>query len=234
MGLDTLYTVNPHVYKSMNFSPTEDLEPISRVGSFNQVLLARAGTGIDSLESLLESSQKSPMFFSSSGVGTPGHLAMEMFNQKLNLKNEHAPYAGNAAAAQALLRGDVEIGFLAIGVNFQYIESGDFIPLATSGTQRDARIPEVPTLQELGITELQDFDVEMSHIMMAPKGTDPVIMERWSALVKQAFEDPALREKLVSFNLIPSTSTPAETKALLDQESIRWKQVVDTAQISLD
>ena len=234
MGLDTLYTVNPYVYKNMNFSPTEDLEPISRVGSFNQVLLARSGTNINSLEEFLAASKDKSMFYSSSGVGTPGHLAMEMFNQTLSLDNEHAPYAGNAAAAQALLRGDVEVGFLAIGVNFQYIGSGDFVPLATSGLQRDERIPNVLTLQETGVQELSDFHVEMGHVMMAPKGTDAEVMQLWSQLIAEAFADPEIHQKLISFNLIPSTSSPEQTRTYLDKEAQRWQQVVETAGISLD
>lgn len=234
LTVDTLYTVNPYVYKSMQFSPTEDLRPISLAGSFNQVLLVNPSLKINSFDEFLVQAKEKDFSYSSAGIAAPGHLVMEMFGQRSGLDLLHVPYKGNAPATQALLTGEVDTGFLAVGAAFQYVDSGKFIPLAISGTERDPRMPSVPTMQETGIESLADFDVEFGYVLMAPEKTDQDIIDFWSDLIQEALADPEIKERFSALNLAPTSSTPEEAKQYLDRIALQWKEVVKTADISID
>lgn len=234
LSVDGLYTINPTIFSNLSYSPETDLVPITRFGSFNQVLLVREESGITDLESFVEQAKQKNMFYTSAGVGTPGHLAMEMFNQEGGLNVEHVPYLGNAAATQALLRGDVDVGFLVVGSTIQYVSSGDFIPLAVSGRVRDERMENIPTVRETGIEGLENFEVQFGHVLMAPKGTDSDIIDFWSLAVQKAFADPEIRAQLDSFNLNPTVSSPAETADFLVAEVNRWQPVLDKTELKLN
>lgn len=234
LTVDGLYTINPEIFSQLNYDPKTDLLPITRFGSFNQVLLVNKSSGITDLASFIDKAKNQEMFYTSAGVGTPGHLAMEMFNQESGLNVEHVPYLGNAPATQALLRGDVDVGFLVVGTTIQYVNSGDFVPLAVSGKERDARMSEIPTVQEAQIDSLSDFEVQFGHVLMAPAGTDPEILEFWSQEVQKAFADPEIRAQLDAFNLNPSVSSPNETADFLQKEAERWKPVLKNTEISIN
>lgn len=234
LSVDGLYTINPTIFSNLSYSPENDLVPITRFGSFNQVLLVRENSGITDLPSFVEKAKEQEMFYTSAGVGTPGHLAMEMFNQEGGLNIEHVPYLGNAPATQALLRGDVDVGFLVVGTTIQYVNSGDFVPLAVSGRSRDERMTAIPTVQETAIDGLDDFEVQFGHVLMAPAGTDPDILDFWSQAVQNSFANPEIRAQLDSFNLNPTVSSPAETKDFLAKEVSRWKPVLEKTEIKLN
>lgn len=235
LALDGVYTVNPFVYKNMNFSPSTDLVPISLVGSFNQVLLTHPTLKTQDLEAFLKAGKARSLTYSSAGVAAPGHLTMEMFNLKAGLDLLHVPYKGNAPATQALLAGEVDGGFLAMGSAIQYVESGHLVPLAMSGKTRDSRMPEVPTLSETGIEGLTDFDAEFSNVLMAPNGTDAEIVQFWSQLVQEAMKDSEVQSRLTALNLELTTSeTPAAARSYLDRLAAQWEEVVKSANISVD
>ena len=228
--VDTLYTVNPYIYKT-NFNPAEDLRTSTLAGKFSQVLLVNPQLNVSTLDELLE---KADVVYSSAGIAAPGHLTMEMLRLKTGMDMLHIPYKGNAPASQALLAGEVDAGFLALGGAHPYIESKKLIPIAVSGAQRDLLLPEVPTLQELAVAGLEDFDVEFGYILMAPKGTEDEILDYWSQLVNEAFTDPDVLKRIARLNITPNATTPAEALIYLDQVAAQWQEVVDTANISVE
>lgn len=235
LTLDGVYTVNPFVYKSMSFSPSSDLMPIGLIGSFNQVLLTHPTLKTQDLQSFLQKGKEQSLTYSSAGVAAPGHLTMEMFNHRMDLDLLHVPYKGNAPATQALLAGEVDGGFLAMGSAIQYVETGHLVPLAVSGQKRDPRMPEVPTLSETGLEGLSDFDAEFSNVLMAPKGMDDAIIQFWSQLIQEAMNDDEVKARLTGLNLELTTSeTPEAAKQYLDRLAGQWKTVVETANISIN
>lgn len=234
LSVDTLATVNPFVYTSGGFDANTALTPISRAGSFNQVLVVNPALGVKTLNDFLVMARKKPLTYASAGVASPGHLTMEAFSLATKAPLTHIPYKGNAPATSDLLGGHVDAGFLAIAGAIQYINANKLIPLAVSGKERDSLLPNIPTIAESGIPGLENFDVGFGYVMMAPKDTPQEIVNQWSGLIAKIFKEPSVLEKLKTLNIVPTYSTPEETKAFLEKTAKQWETVVKEAKISVD
>jgi len=232
--VDTLYTVNPFVYSKSGFDARKELDPITMAGSFSQTLLANPTLGVKTLDAFIKKAKTSDLTYASAGIGSPGHLTMEYFNQQLDGKLTHIPYQGNAPATNGLLAGQTDVGFLAIGGAIQFVKAGKLIPLAVSGSERDPLMPDVPTIAESGVKGLENFDVEFGFTLMAPKGTPTGVEKKWSEMIKKAFQNPDFQKHLKAMNLKPIATTPEETRARLDKTAAQWEQVVKKAGISLN
>ena len=234
LSVDTLATVNPFVYKSNGFDANKALAPISRAGSFNQVLVAKPDLGVKSLDDFVKLANKQNLTYASAGVASPGHLTMEAFRLASHAPLTHIPYKGNAPATSDLLGGQVDAGFLVIAGVIQHINNKKLIPLAVSGKERDSLLPNTPTIAESGIPGLENFDVGFGYVMMAPKDTPQEIINQWSALIAKIFKEPAVLEKLKALNIVPTHGTPEQTKAFLQETAKQWEAVVKKANITID
>lgn len=181
MTIDTAITVNPFVYSNMGFDPLKDLIPVSTAGSFGGVLLAHPSLGVANFDDFVRLAREKELFYSSGGAGSPGHLAFELLKQKINIPGTHVPYKGNAPALQALLAGEVGVGFLVIPGALQLIASKKLVPLMVPGEIRDALLPDVPSASEVGIP---DFDTETALVMLAPASTPDSVLQVWETEVR--------------------------------------------------
>jgi tripartite-type tricarboxylate transporter receptor subunit TctC len=233
-SIDTVFTVNPHLYREMGFDPVRDFVPVAIVGTFPLTLLVHPGTGIVDLAGFAAAAQARPMFYSSAGVGSPGHLAMEHLRQRLGLPAgalEHAPVRGNAEALVALIAGTVPTGFLSIGAAPDSVRSGQLRAIATSGPGRDPALPAVPTVGEQG---LDGFDVRIAALLMAPRGTPPAMLATWAGLVQEVLADPATEARFTGWGIQPGGGDGAEAEAWIAAARDRWGEVVRVAGMRLE
>lgn len=234
LSVDTVYTVNPFVYTKSDFDARDALLPITMAGSFNQVLLSTPELGTADLQEFIKRAEKGNLMYASAGIGAPGHLTMELFTQASDLTLTHVPYKGNAPATNALLTGEVDTGFLIVAGALPHIKAGKMVPLAVSGKNRDAALPDIPTIAESSIPGLDDFDVEFGYVMMAPNDTPDAVLNQWSDAVAQAFADDKIQERMAGLNIRPLHGTPDEARKRLDETADHWEGVIKKAGISVN
>lgn len=225
-ALDTLVSVNPHLFREMGFDPLADLLPVAGLGTFQLVLLVHPAHPARDLAGFLAAARQAPLFYASGSVASPGHLAMEHLRQAAGLPAgalEHVPQRGNAEALTALVSGQVPAGFLAIGGGPDLVRSGRLRALAVSGPRRAASLPEVPTAAESG---LPGFDVRIANLLFAPRGTPEASLAAWRALAEATLAAGTTRERFAAWGIEPPEGEPS---AFLAAAHARWGRVVREA-----
>jgi tripartite-type tricarboxylate transporter receptor subunit TctC len=233
-SIDTPFTVNPHLYRDMGFDPAQDLVPVALVSSFPLALLVHPTTGIANLAGFVAAARRRPLFYTSAGVGSPGHLAMEHLRQTTGLpigSLENVPQRGNTEALTTLLAGTVQAGFLAIGGGPDLVRSGRLHAIAVSGPRRDPALPEVPTIAEGG---RPGFDVRIATVLMAPRGTPEAALAEWRALVRGVLADPATAPRFANWGIQAEDGEAASAAEWIRAGRERWGQVVRTAGMRLE
>jgi tripartite-type tricarboxylate transporter receptor subunit TctC len=233
-SIDTPFTVNPHLYRDMGFDPAQDLVPVALVSSFPLALLVHPTTGIEDLAGFVAAARRRPLFYTSAGVGSPGHLAMEHLRQTIGLPAgslENVPQRGNTEALTTLLAGTVQAGFLAIGGGPDLVRSGRLRAIAVSGPRRDPALPEVPTVAEGGHP---GFDVRIATLLMAPRGTPEAAMAEWRALVRGVLDDAATAPRFANWGIQAEDGEAASAAAWIRAGRERWGRVVRTAGMRLE
>ncbi|CAB3639637.1 Bug family tripartite tricarboxylate transporter substrate binding protein [Achromobacter pestifer] len=229
---DTVVTVNPALYRKLNFRP-EDLIPVVALANFNQMLVCTPASGLRTLADLNAQARKAPgtLSYASGGQGVPGHLAMELYLADAGLSILHVPYKGPSPATQDVLAGQVPCGFLASPVVAPYVAAGKLFGLAVSGSARSIQAPDVPTMAQAGVT---GYDATFREMLFAPKGTPADIVERMNAAVAQALAQPEVRQKLQGNDLDPTPESPAQTALHLNEDAAKWAGVIRKNNLRMD
>lgn len=233
--IDSLVTVNPLIFGQKRFNPETALDLISLLGTFEQVLLVPKTSEIKDLPSLIAASKAKALNYSSAGAGTPGHLAMESLRLALGINLTNIPFKGNAPALNALLGNQVEAGFLALGGStLQHIKAGKLVPLAVAGKAREPALPDTPTLSESGIEALKDFDMQFAFLLMAPKGLDKAITEKWSAAIAQAMQSAQIKTQFDNLNVHRVSGSTQEAQQWMMKYGSRIRDTISKANIKVE
>lgn len=219
----------PHMQK-MQFDPLKDFTYIACLTGYTFGIVVRADSPIKSIKDLVEFAKANPEKFTygSPGTGTTPHLAVEEFAAKAGIKLTHIPFKGAAEGVQALLGGHVTSHSDSTGWAPQ-VEAGAFRLLATYGSKRAKRWPNVPTLNELGYETISDSPFGIG----APKGMDAALTKRLHDAFKKTLEDPAV---LASFEKYDQSviylNTADYTKFIADQY-VKEKAVIERLGLAL-
>lgn len=233
--IDSLVTVNPYIFGEKRFDPDEKLELLGLLGTFNQVLLVPKDSAITDMAALVKLSKTKELNYSSAGAGTPGHLAMESLKLAAHINIMNIPFNGNAPALNALLGKQVDAGFLALGGStLQHVKAGSLIPLAVSGKMRDLNLPEVPTVAESSLNGLKDFDMEFAFFLMAPKGIDRDIAEKWNAAIANAMQSDQIKSQFDNLNIHRIKGSRQEAKQWLSTYGRRIHDTIKKAKITVE
>lgn len=220
---DTVVTVNPLLYKKMEFDPRADLVPVARVASFNQMLVCNSALKIANVAQLVTRSREKTLTYASGGLGSPGHLAAAMFLSGAGIAMDHIPYKGPSPALSDVMGGQVDCGFLTTPTVLPNIQAGRLTALAVSSSKPSPMAPNVPTLTQVG---LPDIDASFSQYLMTPKGTPDAIVSTLQNSVREALADPAVRERLQALDLTPVEENAAASRTRLTQDTAKWSAVV--------
>ena len=231
VGPDTMFTINPHLYKKLGFKPTSDLVPVTQMASFSQLLVCNPGAGVKTLPALLEASKRKPLNYASGGPGVPGHMAMEMLLAATQTQMQHVPYRGPGPAVQDVLGGSVPCGFLASPVVGPFVKEGRLVGIASSSAKRLASQPDVPTVAEAGV---KDYDATFTEMVAMPKGTPPAVVNRLQAEIARALNAAEVRARLATLDLNVVANPPEEAARRIAAESARWGKVAARIQLQLD
>ena len=220
-------------YKNLPYELEKDLLPVTTVAVFPDVLVAAARVPAKTLPELVAFAKANPgkVNCGSAGNGTTRHLACEMFNSAAGIKAEHVPYKGTGPATTALLGGEIDYIFEALGSAAQHIRSGKLKAIAVTSAKRSPSFPEVPTAIEQG---LAGFDVTSWYGLWVPTGTPPAVVQRLHALVGRAFEDAEVRELWFKLGGEIGGMAPPEFAAFVRAEVQKWGKVVREAGVVIE
>lgn len=196
-GIDSTFTVNPHIYKGLPFKPA-DLRPVMVMASSGLLVGVHPGTGFRTLQDLVAAGRKQPVTFSSAGSGSPGHLAAEMFTEAAGLKITHIPYKGNTPAVTAVLSGEVNAGVLATPGMLPHVKAGKITALAVTSRKRSTLAPQIPTVAEAGLPQLEQ---EVFYVAMVPAATPEPVVQVLQKALGDALARADVRARLENLDL---------------------------------
>jgi tripartite-type tricarboxylate transporter receptor subunit TctC len=228
---DTLFTVNPLVYRRMPFDPWSDIRPVTLLGSFSQMMVCNPGVPAKTLAELLKLAQREKLSYASGGPGVPGHLAAELLLSMTGTSMLHVPYKGPAAATTDVMGGQVNCGFLATPTVLPHVKSGKLNALAVSTRQRSPLAPEVPAAAEAGAP---GFDAPFYLVLFASRGVPADILSIMSREVSQALSAPELRERAARLDVATLGGTADEAGKVLKAAAQKWAPVVQRIGLKLD
>lgn len=221
-GIDTAFTVNPHIYASMPFKPA-DLKPVIIMASSGLLIGVNPSTGIRTFGDLLSKGRQKTLNFSSGGNGSPGHLAVSVLSSKTPVQATHVPYRGNTPAVTAVLSGEVDGGILATPGMLPHVQSGKITPLAVTSTKRSQLAPQLPTVGELGLKALE---AEVLYLMMVPAATPDAVVQTLAKGIGDALQRPEVQARLKNLDLFYEGQTGVAAAQRLASMNTRYGEIV--------
>jgi tripartite-type tricarboxylate transporter receptor subunit TctC len=197
------------------------------------MLVTHPSTKINSVSDLIAQAKSAPgkITYGSPGIGTPHHMAMELFKDLTGTNLLHVPYKGSAGAVTDTLGGQINMMFMPIHVGMQFVKAGRLKALAVGSAKRHPTAPDLPTLQELGV---KGAEVDMWYAFLAPKGTPQPVVTRLDKELATILAQPELKTIFSGQGMDAASSTPAELIALMRREDSRWAAVIKKNNISAE
>jgi tripartite-type tricarboxylate transporter receptor subunit TctC len=229
MGFSTVLTVNPTLYK-LGFDMAKDLQPVTMLATAQYILVLHGGVAANSVKELVALLKAKPKSLNcaSAGVGSPLHLACELFQKRAGVQLVHIPYKGGGPAAAAVLGGEAQVLFGSVASSLPHVKSGKLKALATTGASRSKVAPELPTMIELGFS---GFDVSTWYSLMVPAATPAGVVSRLRNEAVKAIGRPDVQSLMAPQGLEAQTSTPQELAARIRAETATWAEVIQSAGI---
>lgn len=226
-------SINPYVYKNLTYEPMRDFAPIGLHTWLPYSLVVNTKSSINSFEDLKSKAAANPgaLTFASIGNGTTSHLVMALLMQRTGMKLTHVPYKGSSQAQTDLIGGQVDMTFDTVVSMMPHIKSGKLKPLAVSTMKRSSHLPEVRTLNEMGVP---NFEVGAWLGMLAPAGTPPAIIAKLNRELNAILDEPAPQQKLLGMGSEILKSTPEEFTAHIKAENERWSKLVRDTGTKID
>jgi tripartite-type tricarboxylate transporter receptor subunit TctC len=216
--------INMSLYKNLTFDARRDFAPISVFAESPNLLVAHASAGANVKELLAQARAKpGVMNYSSAGAGTSQHLAGELFKARTGASITHIPYKGTAASLTAVIAGEVHFSFANVPAILGHVRSGRIRALAVLAPKRSDLMPEVPTMQEAGVS---DVVVPVWYALLAPAATPREIVKVLGDATARAARAPDLKQRLVEQGADPVGNTPEEFAKLLREEVAKWAEIV--------
>ena len=233
MGNNSILATNASLYKKINFDPEKDFAPISLIGTQANILVVNPKVPANSMAELIALAKANPgkLNFASSGYGAAAHLAGELFKTEAHIDIVHVPYKGAAPALQDVIAGQDQMMFATAASVIGFIKGGLVRPLAVTTLKRTAILPDVATVDELGI---KGFDATTWHGLVAPAGTPSEIVEKLHHATVEALADPEVRHALDGLGVDIVGGTPVEFAAYIKSEIPKWAAVIKASGATLE
>jgi tripartite-type tricarboxylate transporter receptor subunit TctC len=224
MGANTMLMAS-QLYKNVPFNPTKDFSSVSLAAWGTLMLVSNPKTGIKSVNDLVVQAKAKPGYinFGSPGIGTPHHMAMELFKAKTNLFMLHVPYRGTAGYTQDLLAGEIMVGFLPVHIAQGFVNAGKLNALAVGSPKRHPVAPNVATFGELGI---KDIEVDLWYAFFAPSKTAAPVVNRLNGEISAILKLPEITDLLKRAGMDASSSSTEELSQLVKKDYPRWGEVI--------
>jgi tripartite-type tricarboxylate transporter receptor subunit TctC len=232
-GNNAILATNAALYKKINFDAEVDFAPIGLIGSQANILVVNPALPARSLAELIALARASPgkLNFASSGHGLAAHLAGELFKVDAKIDLVHVPYKGAAPALQDVIAGHVQMMFATASSVVSHIKEGKVRPLAVTTLTRTAVLPDIPTMDELGI---KNFDATTWHGLVAPARTPSEVIETLHRALAATLDDAVVKSSLADLGVDIIGGTPGNFAAYIRSEIPKWRAIVKASGAKLD
>ena len=233
MGTIGTQSINPSLYKKMPYDAAKDFVPITRAAMVPNLLVVNKDAPFNTLPEMMAYGKANPgkLTYGSSGNGTTLHLSGELFNLMSGSKITHIPYKGSTPAVADLMGGQISMIFDNMPSVIQQVKSGRLKALAVTSAQRNAQLPEIPTIQELGVA---GYEVWSWFGLLAPAATPKPIVDKLNATIVDIIKQPDVQAKIIELGAVPVPETSAEFGAFIEAETLKWAKVIKEANIGMD
>jgi tripartite-type tricarboxylate transporter receptor subunit TctC len=227
MGFSTVLTVNPSLYK-LRYNVQKDFAPVTLLATAQYILVVHPSVQAGSLKEFVVLAKQKPGGFNyaSAGVGSPLHLAAELFKKRAGVDMVHLPYKGGGPAAAAVLAGEAQVIFGSVASSIPHVKAGKLKALATTGTKRSKVAPDLPTIAESGFP---GFDVTSWYAFLVPARTSPAIVKRLHDEAVKAVGLPDVQQAMSRQGLEVDAGTPQELAQRIASETAVWAGVIKDA-----
>jgi tripartite-type tricarboxylate transporter receptor subunit TctC len=225
--------INKHLYKGLGYDADRDLAPISLLASAPQMLVVKPELKLEEFKSFLEHVRRNPgrLSYASVGGGSASHLTMELLKSDARLFLVHIPYRGFPPAVTDMLAGNIDAMFAIIPAVLPHVKAGKMKALAVTARNRNPMAPEVPSVAELGVPQLES----LAWIgLLAPAATPGQIRERLSAEAGRAMRAAEVRELLGRQGFDVVASSAEEFSRWIRAESEKWSKVIRSSGATAD
>jgi tripartite-type tricarboxylate transporter receptor subunit TctC len=220
------FATNPHLYSKLTYDSRKSFAPIGLVTWLPYVMVTNPKSGINSVQDLIDKAKAEPdkYTYASIGNGSTSHLMMSMFTSQAGIKMVHVPYKGSSQSQTDVIAGQVDVTFDTVLTLQPHIKAGKLKGLATGGLTRTSFLPEVPTVDELG---LKGFNGGAWLGLFAPAGTPKAIVERLHKELNLTMQEPEVIKRLQGLGSETLLSkNPAEFEEFIQNEYVKWGQRV--------
>ncbi|MBL6455604.1 tripartite tricarboxylate transporter substrate binding protein [Belnapia sp. T6] len=226
-------TINTTIYRNMPLDPVEDLAPVAVAVTSPLVWVVNPGLPFRTMPELVAKVRAEPgeWRYALPSSGSINHLVVEDFKRRHRLDLPAVPYRGTPQAQTDVIAGQVPVMLDSLGAGYGHIAGGRVRALAVTARERSPRLPDVPTMLELG---LDAREYVAWYAFMAPKGTPPEVIGRFNLLVNQVLEEPALVARLRELGASPRGGTPAEALAFLRSEQRDYGAIAREGKIEVE
>ena len=229
MGFSTVLTVNPSLYK-LRWNVERSFEPVTLLATAQYILVVHPSVKAGSLKEFvaLARQKAGALNYASAGIGSPLHLAAELFKKRAGVDMVHLPYKGGGPAAAAVLAGEAQVIFGSVASSLPHVKAGKLRALATTGSKRSKVAPDLPTIAESGFA---GFDVSSWYAFLVPAKTPAAVVNRLRDEAIKAVALPDVQQAMARQGLEVETSTPQQLAQRIKVETTVWADVVKTAGI---
>ena len=221
------------LYRKLGYNFLKDFAPVTLLATTPHILVTHPSLPVKSVKELVALAKARPneLVYSSSGSGTPAHLAGELFKHMTGVNMVHVPYKGGGPSMIALLSGEVSLAFATTPSAIAHVKSGRLRAIAVTTARRSLATPDLPTIGEAGVP---GYDVGSWYGLLAPAGTPKDIIARLNAEAGKALRLPDVKQRLDASGFEALTSTPEEYGAFMRSEVEKWAKVIKAAGIRAD
>ena len=232
LGCSSAFVVNPSLYAHVSYDAKKDFTPLMLIGSSPNVFVVPANSKFESMKQFLAEAKANPgkLNWTSPGLGTTPQLAGELLKLRTGIDMVHVPFTGAGPAMNAVLAGQVDMYSANYGSVSSLIKSGQVRAIAVTAKQRWADIPDVPTLDELGI---KDADTDTFQALFAPAGTPKDAIDTLSSALQKVLSEAEVRARYVKIGLPVVAAGPAEFKPIVDRQLQMYREIVEKAHLKV-
>jgi len=224
-GVTTSLSLAYNLQSNLGFDPRKDYSPVSMVGQTAYLLVVNSELGVKSLSDLVALARSKPgqLNFSSTGEGSIAHLGMLVLAKKLGIEMTHVPYKSTAQSIIDVGSGVIQLQLATIAPTIPLYQTGKIRILGVASDRRTPVLPDVPTLQELGVA---DFAAKFSMGLFLPAGTPEKVVNLLNAAVREALADPGVQKQYFLQGFEPKSSSPSELGQYVTNETEAYRKVI--------
>ena len=224
MITSAIYAILPNLRKNLPYDPIKDFVPISRVATASNVLVVNNALPAKNVADLIRLAKEKPgqLNYASAGIGTPAHLAGEMLNLMADIKVVHVPYKGASPALFDVIAGNAQYIITSPIAAGAHMSGGRVRPLATTGTERNPSLPDVPTIADT----VPGYEITQTWGIVVPAGTPRDVVKRLSDEIAKVMKMDDVKNRVLATGATPAGDGPAAFESFMANERKRMGDVI--------